>query len=86
VAIETAANHEPPAVLLYLADSADTSQRVRPLLVRTGSQPWYVGDISRSNDIEIFGRYNQVTGHLGRTVLDTEEFVARFGPEQLPAH
>jgi hypothetical protein len=43
-----------------------------------------VGDIARSAEIEIRGRYNTVTGRLGRTVLDEEEFNRLFGPESLP--
>ncbi len=57
---------------------------MRPLLERTGWQPWYVGDIGRSADLEIGGRYNKVTGRLGRTVLDVQDFTRQFGPEQLP--
>ena len=67
-------------MLPYLADSSATAQRVRPLLEQTGWLPRYVGDISRSADLEIGGRYNKVTGRLGRTVLDEHEFTRQFGP------
>ena len=80
----TATDQEPAAVLPYLADSVETAHRVRPLLVRTGWLPWYVGDIDRSAELEIGGRYNKVAGRLGRTVLDVQEFSQQFGPERLP--
>jgi len=83
-ALHTAADQTPPAVLPYLADSSATAQRVQPLLARTGWLPRHVGDISRSAQIEIGGRYNKVTGRLGRTVLDDQEFTRQFGTASLP--
>ncbi|WP_328557432.1 hypothetical protein [Streptomyces sp. NBC_00358] len=83
-ALSAAADQKPAAVLPCLADSAATTHRVRPLLDRTGWLPRYIGGISHSAEIEIGGRYNEVTGHLGRTVLDEHEFTRPFGPETLP--
>lgn len=79
-----AADQQPCAVLPYLADAVATAHRVKPLLELTGWQPRYVGDIQRSADLEIGGRYNKVAGRLGRTVLDVREFTEQFGPERLP--
>ena len=84
--LATAADHDPAAVLPYLADSLDAVNKVRPLLEQTGWTPWYVGDIASSADLEIGGRYNKVAGQLGRTVLDVQDFARQFGPEQLPQH
>lgn len=84
VASAAIAEASPKAVLPYLADSAETSAQVRPLLSQTGWQPRYVGTLRSARDLEITGTYNQVSGRLGRTVLDVDEFTARFGPEQTP--
>jgi predicted dinucleotide-binding enzyme len=70
------------AVLPYLADSAATSNRIRPLLAATGWVPRLVGDITSSPDIEIGGRFNRATGSRGlRAVLTEDEFARMFGPE-----
>ena len=79
-ALAAAADQTPRAVLPYLADSADTAQRVGALLDETGWVSRYVGDIDRSAELEIGGRYNKVAGRLGRTVLDENEFTRQFGP------
>ncbi|WP_316376701.1 hypothetical protein, partial [Enterobacter hormaechei] len=50
------------AVLPFAADSAATAAIVRPYFVRTGWQPWLVGDLSASRELEIGGRYNAVHG------------------------
>ena len=84
VASSAIAEASPKAVLPYLADSAETSAQVRPLLAQTGWQPRYVGTLRSARDLEITGTYNQVSGRLGRNVLDVDEFTARFGPEQTP--
>jgi 8-hydroxy-5-deazaflavin:NADPH oxidoreductase len=83
-ALHTAADQTPAAVLPYLADSSATAHRVQPLLARSGWLPRHVGDISCSADLEIGGRYNKVTGRLGRTVLDDQEFTRQFGTVSLP--
>lgn len=83
--IAGAADKTPPAVLAYLTDSAHTDQALRPLLERSGWQPWYVGDISRSREIEIGGAFNDVHGRWGRSALEASEFEQRFGAEQRPS-
>lgn len=80
VALAAAADQTPRAILPYLADSAAAAQRVGALLDQTGWVSRYVGDIDRSAELEIGGRYNRVTGRLGRTVLDENEFTQQFGP------
>ena len=79
-ALAAAADQTPRAILPYLADSAATARRVGALLDQTGWVSRYVGDIDRSAELEIGGRYNRVTGRLGRTVLDENEFTQQFGP------
>lgn len=79
-----AADKTPPAVMAYLADGAATAETMRDLLGHTGWQPWYVGDISHSRDLEIGGKYNDVHGRWGRSALDASEFEAKFGPERFP--
>ena len=86
VALAASADQTPRAILPYLADSADTAQRVGALLDETGWVSRYVGGIDRSADLEIGGRYNKVTGRLGRTVLDEYEFTRQFGPAIALAH
>ena len=83
--INDGADHTPPAVLPFLADSAQTADAVRPLLARTGWQPWLAGGIDRSADLEIGGSMNQIQGRYGRARLDAAEFAAHFGPEITPA-
>ncbi|MFD1828014.1 MULTISPECIES: NAD(P)-binding domain-containing protein [Mumia] len=80
-AIGEGADHEPPAVLAFAADSAATADRVRPYLERTGWLPWLVGDISVSRDLEIGGKYNAVHGRWGRSRLDPDQMLTHAGPE-----
>ncbi|MEV6307202.1 NAD(P)-binding domain-containing protein [Streptomyces sp. NPDC051840] len=80
-AITADAGHVPPAVLPFAADSAATADRVRPCLERTGWQPWLVGDISISRELEIGGAYNAASGRWGRSRLDADQILRRFGPE-----
>lgn len=82
--INGAADKTPPAVMAYLADTAETDQIIRPLLDKSGWLPWYVGDISQSSKMEIGGVYNDISGRWGRSALDATEFEARFGPEKRP--
>lgn len=82
--ILNAADKQPPAVLAYVADSRSTADIVSPVLAKSGWQPWYVGDIESSRDLEIGGKYNDVHGRYGRSALDASEYAAKFGPEQLP--
>lgn len=79
--INESADAQPKAVLPFAADSAATAERVRPLLAATGWQPWLVGDISASADLEIGGRFNRVAGRHGRSRLDAEEMRRFAGPE-----
>lgn len=79
--ITESADQQPPAVLPFLADSVATADIVRPLLAQTGWLPWLVGDISRSADIEIGGKFNAVFGRYGRSRLDPDEFLAVAGAE-----
>lgn len=81
--LSTAADQSPRAVLPYLTDSEDAARRVQALLDHSGWLPRHVGDISQSADLEIGGRYNKVSGRLGRTVLDEEEFTQQFDPQKL---
>lgn len=83
--INESADATPPAVLPFLADSDDTAAIVRPYLTRTGWRPWYAGDISRSADLEIGGRFNAVHGRHGRSRLDEQEMLAYDGPERQSA-
>lgn len=80
-AINEGADHNPPAVLAFLADSAETAATMRELLSTTGWQPWLAGDISRSRDLEIGGLFNAVFGRYGRSRLDATEMEAHAGPE-----
>ncbi|GAB90763.1 NADPH-dependent F420 reductase [Gordonia rhizosphera] len=79
--IMSTADHDPLAVLPFLADSDDTAALVRPLLAETGWLPWYAGDISRSRHIEIGGMFNTVTGRYGRARPVADEFRALAGDE-----
>ncbi|WP_457134092.1 NAD(P)-binding domain-containing protein [Mycobacteroides abscessus] len=79
--ITDGADQDPPAVLPFLADSAQTAAVVGALLARTGWLPRLVGDISQSADIEAGGTFNDVYGRYGRSRLDASEFTQRFGPE-----
>ncbi|MGW0021686.1 NADPH-dependent F420 reductase [Rhodococcus sp. NPDC003382] len=79
--VNEGANQDPPAVLPFLADSETTAEVVRPLLAQTGWLPWLVGDISRSRDLEIGGRFNDVHGRYGWSRLDADEFRALAGDE-----
>lgn len=79
--INAGADHTPPAVLAYLADSAETADTVRELLALTGWQPWLAGDISSSKELEIGGKYNAVHGRYGRSMLGATEMRAHAGPE-----
>ncbi|MXP21302.1 NADP oxidoreductase [Gordonia sp. HNM0687] len=81
--IGESADLTPPAVLPFAADSAETAERIRPYLERTGWLPWLVGDISVSRELEIGGRYNRVHGRWGRSRLDETEMHTRFGPQVL---
>lgn len=80
-AINEGADYTPPAVLAFLADSAETAATMRDLLSTTGWQPWLAGDISRSRDLEIGGLFNAVFGRYGRSRLDATEMEAHAGPE-----
>lgn len=79
--IEEGADHEPPAVLPFAADSAATAEVARRYLERTGWRPWLVGGIDRSPDLEIGGMFNAVHGRYGRSRLDEAEMLAHAGPE-----
>lgn len=79
--ITESADEDPKAVLPFIADSAATADRVRAVLEQTGWQPWLVGDISASADMEIGGRFNSVHGRYGRSRLDGEEMLRHAGPE-----
>lgn len=83
--ILSGADHTPPAVMPFLADSAATAAAVEPLLAATGWHPRYSGDISHSRDIEIGGAWNDIHGRWGRSALDPQEFEATFGPAPTPA-
>lgn len=83
--ILNAADQQPPTILAFVADARSTADVVAPLLAQSSWQPWYVGDIDSSRDIEIGGKYNDVHGRYGRSALDASEFAAKFGPELLPA-
>jgi 8-hydroxy-5-deazaflavin:NADPH oxidoreductase len=80
-AIESDADHDPLAVLPFAADFARTADRVRPYLDVIGWQPWLVGDISRSADLEIGGRFNSAVGRWGRARLDAAEMGRLAGSE-----
>lgn len=75
------ADHEPPAVLPFLADSATTAAIVRPYLAVTGWLPWLVGGIDRSRDMEIGGKFNAVQGRYGRSRLDEAQMIQYDGTE-----
>lgn len=79
--IEDGADRQPAAVLPFAADSAATATVVRGYLARTGWQPWLVGDLSVSRELEIGGIYNQVHGRWGRARLDADQMLAHAGPE-----
>lgn len=79
--ITAGADQEPPAVLPFAADSGATADRIRPYLAATGWQPWLVGDLSASPDLEIGGRFNAVHGRHGRSRLDADEMLRHAGPE-----
>ena len=83
--ISGAADKTPLAVMPYLANDARTAAVMADLLGQTGWQPWYVGDISQSAQMEIGGAYNTITGRWGRAAADAAEFGAAFGPERTPA-
>ena len=72
---------EQSAVLPFAADSARTAEIIRPYFARTGWNPWLVGDIGISRQLEIGGRYNAVHGRHGRARLDVEEMLKYSGPE-----
>ena len=79
--IPAGADHEPRAALPFAADSDATAERIRPYLAATGWEPWLVGDISRSADLEISGRLNAIQGRYGRATLDVHQMLAVAGPE-----
>lgn len=81
VAINEGADQTPPAVLAFLADSAETASTMRELLSLTGWLPWLAGDISRSRDLEIGGMFNAVFGRYGRSRLDEAEMIAHAGQQ-----
>jgi predicted dinucleotide-binding enzyme len=81
VFINQSADMTPPTVLPFAADSQDTAERMRPYLAVTGWQPWLVGDISVSKELEIGGKFNQVQGRYGRSRLDAEQMLEYAGPE-----
>ena len=78
-AILEGADHEPPAVLPFLADSPETAARLFPYLERTGWLPWYAGDISRSAAIEIGGKFNDVQGRWGALVWTQSRWLPTTG-------
>lgn len=79
--INESADKNPAAVLPFAADSAKTADTVRRYLASTGWQPWLVGDISQSRELEIGGKFNAVQGRWGRSRLDAEEMLQYAGPE-----
>lgn len=79
--IRESADMQPAAILPFAADSAATEAIVRPYLAATGWQPWLVGDISVSRELEIGGKYNAVHGRYGRSRLDAEQMLAHAGAE-----
>lgn len=79
--IREGADQSPRAVLPFLADSAETAEIIRPYLTAIGWQPWLVGGIERSADLEIGGKYNAVTGRYGRSRLDAEQMLEYSGSE-----
>lgn len=80
-AILEGADHQPPAVLPFAADSAKVAEIVRPYLASTSWLPWLVGDLGRSRDLEIGGMYNNVQGRYGRSRLDEKQMLEYSGPE-----
>lgn len=82
VAINEGADHEPPAVLPFLADSADTAKVARKYLDSVGWKAWLVGGIDRSRELEIGGKFNAVFGAYGRSRLNEREIVELDGPEK----
>lgn len=79
--IREGADQSPRAVLPFLADSAKTAEIIRPFLSAIGWHPWLVGDIDRSKDMEIGGKYNAVAGRYGRSRLDVAQMIEYSGPE-----
>lgn len=79
--INAGADVSPLAVLPFAADSQRTADRIRPYLEATGWQPWLVGDISVSGDLEIGGKFNNVQGRHGRSRLDAVQMLEYAGPE-----
>ena len=79
--IEEGADHTPPAVLPFAANSPAAAETARAHLGRTGWLPWFVGDISRSAALEIGGQFNAVHGRYGRSRLDAEQMLEYSGPE-----
>jgi hypothetical protein len=79
--IEASADQTPPAVLPFAADSAVTADLVRPYLAATGWQPWLVGVISVSHELEIGGGFNATQGRYGRARLDADRMLAYAGGE-----
>lgn len=83
VTLESDADHLPRAVLPFAADSARTAERVRPYFEAIGWQPWLIGDISRSAELEAGGRFATALGRFGRGRLDAEEMLRLGGPEAI---
>lgn len=81
--INESADQSPRAILPFIADSAHTAQLLRPYLEATGWQPWLVGDISVSRELEIGGKFNAVHGRFGRSRLDEGEMLQLAGPEKV---
>lgn len=79
--ITESADLTPQAVLPFAADSQKTADLIRPYLAATGWQPWLVGDISVSRELEIGGRFNAVHGRHGRSRLDAHEMGEYAGAE-----
>ena len=80
--INESADLTPPAVLPFLADSAATAEVARAHLALTGWLPWYAGDISRSRELEIGGRFNAMHGRYGRSRTDEQGMLELDGPEK----
>lgn len=83
VAINEGADHQPPAILPFLADSAATAEVARKYLDSVGWKAWLAGGIERSKDLEIGGKFNAVFGTYGRSRLNEQEIVELDGPEKV---
>jgi 8-hydroxy-5-deazaflavin:NADPH oxidoreductase len=60
-----------PAVLFYASDNTSVNNQIEELIRYSGFEPFHVGGINQSKQIEVFGELHEF-GRLGKTVTLSE--------------